>query len=142
MDVAASIIVDLCDCDASIVHVVHPSPITWSAIFSSFSAQLKLPIIPYSTWLQKLEKSAGASLEAPDNVPSNPALRLIEWFRSIRVRMETMHPDAEALGLPTLAMENALAQSATLRSEDLHQLDDVSVGKWIGYWREVGHLPL
>ena len=127
---------------AQVVHLAHPRPVLWSTIFEAFSTILNIPLVPYTEWVARLEKSgevlATASAEEEATaIRNNPALRLIEFFRGISMDVD---PSKE-MGLPSLSLDEAKNASKTLRDEKLCPLSVADVKQWISYWRGTGSLP-
>jgi hypothetical protein len=106
----------------------------WSDIFMTAATTLQLPLIPYNEWLSRLEASHRSEA---DTVESNPALRLLDFFRT----GSELLPDGSGRYqrfTPSLQNSYACQVSATLANVDF--LDKRSVEQWLGYWRVVGFL--
>jgi thioester reductase-like protein len=131
---AAKAIVEMRFSSAQFVHLVHPRPVPWSTVFGAFCSLLAIPLVPYSKWLSRLEGSSQAITTASAKAPTealknNPALRLIEFFRSDVMGL------ASAKGIPLLSLDEAQKASETLRGDKLAQLGIEDVKRWIDYWR-------
>jgi len=123
---------------AQIVHLAHPRPVLWSTLFEAFSEILNIPLVPFAEWLARLEKSrealATASTEEEAKaIRNNPALQLILFFRDVFSK--------EAMGLPSLSLDEAKKASETLRNENFCPLSVADVELWVSYWRRTGSLP-
>jgi hypothetical protein len=89
-----------------------------------------------------LEKSreaiANGSVEVEaEAIRSNPALRLIDFFRGASMGVDL---DKEAMGLPRLSLDQAKKASQTLRDENLSQIGVEDVNQWLRYWKSIGLL--
>jgi hypothetical protein len=126
-----------------IAHLAHPRPVPWSNIFEAFSTALNIPLVPYSEWLARLEKSAedlatvSAEIEA-EAIRHSPALRLIDFFREASV---DFGPSTGARGMPSLSLERAKKASQTFGDLNLRQLSSEDVNHWLWYWKSVGFMP-
>jgi hypothetical protein len=116
------------------VHLAHPHPVPWGTIFDAFSALLGVPLVPYSEWLARLEESGKATREKNDDLRNNPALRIIELFRTDSMGI------ASARGISLLSIDEAQKVSETLRDDNLPQLGIEDVKRWLDYWRNMGLL--
>ncbi|TBU38867.1 acetyl-CoA synthetase-like protein [Dichomitus squalens] len=128
---AARAFVEMRKSSSAILHLVHPRPIEWKAIVIPMAKELGVPLVPYSEWLSELEKGAGeGSANEVDAMRTNPALRLLDFFRAQRDsnRSDTRLSTAKA----ELASEE-LAHMCQLGSEDAM--------RWITAWRASGFLP-
>ncbi|KIM78762.1 hypothetical protein PILCRDRAFT_10982 [Piloderma croceum F 1598] len=132
---AAKAIAEMRFASAQFVHLAHPRPVPWSTVFDAFCSLLTVPLVPYSEWLSRLEESGqSASAKAPmEALQSNPALRLIEFFRSDVMGL------ASAKGIP-LSLDEAQKASETLRVDNLAQLGIEDIKRWIDYWRSTGFI--
>jgi hypothetical protein len=133
--IAAKAVTEMRRSSARIVHVAHPRPISWSTLFEAFSDSLNIPLVPFAEWLARLEKSrevlaTASAEEEAQAIRNNPALRLIEFFRSI-----SSH---EATSLPNLSLNEAKKASETLRDENLSPLSVADVKMWVSYWNGTG----
>ena len=129
---AARAIAEIRHSSSQFVHLAHPRPVPWGTIFDAFSALLGVPLVPYSEWLARLEESGKvivAAREKNDDLQNNPALRIIELFRTDSMGI------ASARGLSLLSIDEALKVSETLRGDKLPQLGIEDVKRWLSYWR-------
>ena len=67
-----------------VLHLVHPQPTPWRTILLSLAEEIGVPLVPYKTWLAALELHA----EDEQAICTNPALRLLPFFRAARLAME------------------------------------------------------
>ncbi|RPD79527.1 acetyl-CoA synthetase-like protein [Lentinus tigrinus ALCF2SS1-7] len=134
---AARALVEMRNSTSPILHLVHPRPVSWHALITPIAAELRIPLVPYSTWLSALERSAADGFAANaevDAMRQNPALRLLEFFRG-----QTVSAEKEAMGDVRLSTENAERASPELAH--LAQLgEDISVS-WVKAWRKSSFLP-
>lgn len=122
--------------DQQVVHLSHPRPVPWSKISEFLSKTFNVPLIPYQDWLTRLEESAGNSGNITGD-DSNPALRLLQYFRGLEVGN---NPSKEALGLPKLSVVEGTRASASLRAAE--PLTTMNVASWINSWERAGFLKI
>ncbi|KAF8968163.1 hypothetical protein BDZ97DRAFT_1655638 [Flammula alnicola] len=141
--VAARALVDfMLSSEASgIAHLVHPKSTPWSTLASAFTRELSVPLVPYHAWLSKLEHAALAR-ETNTNGLSNSfaALRLLDFFRGIALKINEVGQPLEAFGFPRLSTEQAVAMSSTLGNPGLEDLTATDVKNWLTYWKAVGFM--
>ncbi|KAF7374105.1 Acetyl-CoA synthetase-like protein [Mycena sanguinolenta] len=129
--IAAEAMVDFLEATtAGIVHLINPQPVPWHALAEVVAAEFKIPLVPYTEWLNRLEHAA----KAEGNTVPLRASRLLEFFRSLH-----QQSGEDAFGFPKLAMTQALASSQSLRTGKC-RLEEKDVKEWIKYWRNVGLL--
>lgn len=142
--IAAKVVAEMRISAPQVVHLTHPRPVLWSTIFKVFSSALNIQLVSYAEWLARLEISASvnssssAELEA-DTIRSNPALRLINFFRGVSMDLDSSR---EALGIPMLSLDEAKKVSSTLQGGNLRELGTEDVLRWLGYWRSSSFLSL
>lgn len=134
---AARALIEMRDADQQILHLSHPHPVSWSRVSQFLSRTLNVPLISYEDWLARLEYSAGSIGAGSRNSEedSNPALRLLYYFRALEVSNNVAK---EALGLPKLSVLEGTKVSTTLR--DALPLNDMDVAHWINGWEKAGFL--
>ncbi|KAF8200278.1 hypothetical protein BJ912DRAFT_1020035 [Pholiota molesta] len=80
-------------------NVGKPTP--WSQLAAVLSSELSVPLVPYHEWLSKLEHMAisqgGNAHTAPDALAAS---RLINFYRSIALKMDGTENPLEAFGFP------------------------------------------
>ncbi|KAF8315490.1 uncharacterized protein EI90DRAFT_3021935 [Cantharellus anzutake] len=136
MSAAASAFIDFRNTTSGLVHLSHPFPTTWTEIFSPNA--LRVPLVPYSQWLELLEKDlADPSRSEVQAATANPALRLIGMFRPFKDGMPVTKA-REAMGVPVLSNVKAVKDSPALRRENLRNLGKEDALGWLRYWREKG----
>ncbi len=115
-----------------ILHLVHPHPALWHDLIAPIAQELGVPLVPYPTWLAALERSNAEGSEG-DAARENPALRLLDFFRSFAQGSEK-----PPLGLCRLATEKAVDASETLAS--MPPLGEADIKRWVSAWRTSGFL--
>ena len=114
-------------------HIVHPEPQPSREIFQIIAEYLDLPLVPYSSWLQKLEGEMASS----ENMAAIPAIKLLDFFKS-GVRSE--EGGYEALAIP--AMECEEAKRASLRLRRAKRVEKREVISWLESWVRCGFLEM
>ncbi|GJJ07102.1 putative secondary metabolism biosyntheticenzyme [Clathrus columnatus] len=140
--VAASAIIELRKIPNRFVHLVHPRPIHWHEMINHISEYLNLPIIPYSEWFERVESLSTLNNKSTSAV-ENPAIHLLETFRYLEpIGDVAMDPpfEREILGLPFYDTTIAVANAASLQTENLKQLGKDDIKGWLIYWQKPGVL--
>ncbi|KAJ6483684.1 hypothetical protein DFH09DRAFT_1211912 [Mycena vulgaris] len=127
---AAEALVEMRDSHLRYMHITHPHPVPMADILSQLSGLLDLPLVSYSVWLESLE--AASSQETGASV--NPAVRLLDFFRSYR----EVAPKQEAF-FPAL-LSNTAAINAARSLASLSHLSTQDVEGWTAYLRQEGYL--
>ncbi|EJD45598.1 acetyl-CoA synthetase-like protein [Auricularia subglabra TFB-10046 SS5] len=138
LDEAAAVLLEMTDSQAPVLHLVHPRPVRWTSLFTTFSQQTGVPLVPYPEWLARIEKEVtehGAIDVA--KARAIPVLRLLDFFRVIGG--EAGAGIEGFTGFEYLATENAQRVSPTLR--EMQELQSADVEKWVTYWRRSGVVP-
>ncbi|PIL27162.1 hypothetical protein GSI_10304 [Ganoderma sinense ZZ0214-1] len=113
------------------LHLVHPRPVAWKAIIAPIAEALDVPRVPYSQWLAALEKGAAeGSSDEVDAMRANPALRLLDFFRT------QSRSNAGGMRLSTAKAEQASEELARMR-----ELTPDDARRWVAAWRASGFLP-
>ncbi|KAH9943386.1 acetyl-CoA synthetase-like protein [Epithele typhae] len=115
---------------APFLHLVHPRPVPWRTLVVPIASALAAPLVPYADWLAALELS-GADADAAS---ANPALRLLDFFRSRAAVREGREP----LGTAILDTGRACEASPTLK--DMSPLTTEDAERWVAAWRASGFL--
>ncbi|KAF8878687.1 hypothetical protein CPB84DRAFT_1793984, partial [Gymnopilus junonius] len=125
---------------STIIHLIHPRPTPWKSLANCIASDLSIPLVPFSQWLETLEQhgksKSGDHIEV-DDMRRIPALRLLQFFKDMSVKIED---SPAAFGFPCLASEMGVGLSPTLSSMHIRQLDKTDVNRWLGYWRNVGFI--
>ena len=132
---AAGAITDMLDANKGVLHLVHPLPAPWNTLASTFADLLEIPLVSYDEWLKALERRVvdveSSPLEVEMAYLHNPALRLIDFFRSVSANVSS--EDLEPLGIAKLSSENAQSSSLALRLA--HCMGKSDVRLWLSFWR-------
>ena len=77
----------------------------------------------------KESREGRSAQQEADAYQANPALRLLDFFTNANV-------DAvgEALGVPNMDLTKAVKVAPALSEDNLPQLNEVDVSKWLAYW--------
>jgi hypothetical protein len=127
---ASIVIAEMRDSDAPILHLVHPQPVPWSSVVEPIARKLGATLISFPEWISALEKRRQhTSLTEVEHMRETPALRLLDFFRSI-----DFSRDREPLGIPHLETREAMKVSATLKG-GLKQLGEADALKWLESWK-------
>ncbi|KAG8908187.1 hypothetical protein FRB99_008730 [Tulasnella sp. 403] len=138
LHVAATAVVQMRDSEADVLHLAHPRPVAWTEVFGPISKALGVPLVSYDEWLRKLDESLGSAPSEVEAAKENPALRLIDFFRSNNAG--TPPPGREAGGLPKLATDIAVQVAPCLTEEQLPPLSERDALSWVEYWQKTGFL--
>jgi hypothetical protein len=135
VDIAAAALAEMLDSPSGVYHLAHPTPVIWTILMREAARLLNVPLVPYNQWVASLEKQAVSPTAKTSQ--SNPALRLLDFFRYTAHRKNT-----DNFLEPELSLAKTLQESPTLRSTIAKPLKDRDVGKWIAYWRSIGFIPV
>ncbi|TIB07001.1 hypothetical protein E3P89_04078 [Wallemia ichthyophaga] len=119
-----------------LLHIVHPRPTSWSAVFNVVAEYLNkrgagVTLVSYSDWLERLQA------EDTSNMSDNPAIKLLPMFESSDIAAHRRE-FVEAMGNPLLLTERSQKASESLRNcTELNQRD---VEKWMNHWVKEGLL--
>lgn len=142
VDMAAAAMVDFLDCRDTVLHLRHPKPIPWSDMANPLARIIDARVVPYAEWLARLEhewKAQGIRQISPF---LEPAIRLMDVYRSTCPDDHPARPITESNGLfPMLSIDKALRASPTLQDPDLPPIQESDIAAWIRYWRHVHALP-
>ncbi|KAL0571105.1 hypothetical protein V5O48_010852 [Marasmius crinis-equi] len=135
MEAAASVLDDVRNrsSDIDCLHVVHPKPVTWTSLASPIAQALKIPLVPFNTWL----KALGTLNE---DRPSSATL-LLGYFSSLSDadRKSTTVPTVgEVFSGNVYGMDNALLICGHLG--DLKPLRSEDFDCYLKHWRQLGFL--
>ncbi|KAG8930870.1 hypothetical protein FRC02_003563 [Tulasnella sp. 418] len=135
---AATAIIEMRDSSSEVLHLAHPRSVSWTEIFTPIAQALNVPLVPYSEWVARLDESLRTAKSEMEAVRENPALRLIDFFRSNNA--DTVPPGREAGGLPKLATDIAVQVAPSLQEQNLPQLGEKDALSWVNYWKSTGFL--
>ncbi|KZO93862.1 acetyl-CoA synthetase-like protein [Calocera viscosa TUFC12733] len=121
------------------LNLVHPDPIAWDQVLGIVAQKMDCKLVPFSKWVNRLEEAA----EDPTEVEGNPAIKLLDFYRSAAVASATRerqdsasYKPKEAMGLPDL--ETGKAEECSLVLKDMKCLGAEDVEKWMEYWTKQG----
>ncbi|KAK0463970.1 uncharacterized protein EV420DRAFT_1638889 [Desarmillaria tabescens] len=121
VNMAAQAVVDYVDRPEFFVHLVNPKPVLWQDIASIISAELDVMLVPYTQWLDELEKSSLSAAVLP-------AIHILPYYRH---NAKTANlKNREAFGLPRIAVQDMA----------FPQIGREDVERWLAYWRRAGLL--
>jgi hypothetical protein len=138
--IAAAAIIEMRTSLDTFLNLTHPHPVSSSFIFEAFAEILGAQLVSYGDWLLALEASrtdADEMMEA--SYQNNPALLLLDFYRSLYRPTSNVYMDTEAFGFPTPSIDRALA-SAPKALSNISPLSHVDIQAWIMYWRKMGLL--
>ncbi|CAL1709825.1 unnamed protein product [Somion occarium] len=116
------------------LHLVNPKLNPWRTFLEPIANELGVPLVPYNTWLSKLEDSLkDPSLSEVEHLKRNPALRLLEMFKHA-----DLSEDIEPPGLIRLATVKSTEVAPSLNHADMSR--ETAKG-WVVAWRASGFLP-
>jgi len=122
-----------------LVHLVHPRPMSWHILAAAISGEFAVPLVPFATWLAKLEQHAAQSLSGGSAdgavVRSLRALHLLPMFRGMA---GNVGKGRRALGMADMDVSRAKEASGTMADPEMRQLGADDVQRWLAYWRKVG----
>jgi hypothetical protein len=113
--------------DQGILHLVHPRPVAWLALFTTFSKLLGVPVVPSSQWIRLLEQQQQSVLASK----SIPALKILDFLK------ETLGAGEEA-NYERLDTTHAQQTSKTLRN--MAPLAASDAQSWVSYWKTAGFM--
>ncbi|KAJ7667223.1 hypothetical protein B0H17DRAFT_990381 [Mycena rosella] len=128
--VAASALIEMCDSQDRYLHITHPRPVLVNDIISLLSQALGIPRVPYSEWLASLEADAVQEFAAS----TNPAVRLLEFFRSY----QEVSDEQEAFFPAVLGNTYGIRTASSLQS--IAPLSALDVSAWLSYLRQGGYI--
>jgi hypothetical protein len=136
IDVAALIVKELRNAPTGIFHISHPRPVSWSEVAEPISQILKVPLVSFSAWLERLASSETASAA---EIIANPSLLLLEFFYRTAIAAEESH-SPEVLGMPRLSIDRVMEYSDVLKKGEARRLGGEEATKWLAYWKQAGFL--
>lgn len=139
VDIAGAALVDMRLWDSSFLHLVHPKPVTYSSIIQLIAKELDVPLVPYPIWVSKLNDALQASSGSVQSAKSNPAFKLIEFYRGVK---EVPNEDQEAFVMTRLETGQTIKASKTLGDPEIPRVGQEDVERWLEYWQRKGVLEL
>ena len=140
VDVAATAVIEMRTSNEPFVNLVHPKPAPAPLIFSAFANALGVPLVSYGDWLAALESSRSEGSDAAvAEAIENPALILLDFFRSVYRPVSALDRDREAFGFPSAAIDRALI-AAPIQLANVPPISEENVVSWMTYWWNIGFL--
>ncbi|KAI0033616.1 male sterility protein-domain-containing protein [Vararia minispora EC-137] len=132
VDVAAKVLVEMMRSNEPVLHLVSPRPVACTHIITFFASRLKLPLMPYQGWIERLHTAVKAQAQVQADGSSKKrgagvALTLFELFRDGHLGIDVV-----------LSLERALKASPSLARAK--SLDEEDVERYIAYWQKTGLL--
>ena len=137
----------------TVVNLVHPQAVPWSQALGDINNQLStpLPVILFSEWISKLEavsanadakqldavvsvSSDNPSARATLNVCTKPAIKLLEFFRTVAGRGGQY---GSAAG-PSFTTSKLQGVSPSVR--EMAPLNEQHARSWVKYWKKVEYI--
>ncbi|KAJ6521265.1 male sterility protein-domain-containing protein, partial [Mycena vulgaris] len=126
---AAKILVEMRTSRSSHLHLTHPHPVLFSDVLLPVAEALKLPMVPYSRWVESLESAWSQG-------SANPGVRLLAFFRANGSGEVTA--EGESFFAAPLSNKNALEATSSMLS--LASLGAQEANEWVEYLRKLGYL--
>ncbi|KAK7472205.1 hypothetical protein VKT23_000327 [Stygiomarasmius scandens] len=114
----------------SVVHLIHPRPVQWSTLARLIGSRLKVGVVPFAQWIERLEHVGQIDQDAEKKIS---ALRILPFYKGIASTFE--EPGLEAFGLAEIEDEKAKRLSGTLSDPNAPQLGEEHVDRWLSYWQ-------
>ncbi|EJC99607.1 acetyl-CoA synthetase-like protein [Fomitiporia mediterranea MF3/22] len=139
-DIAVRAILEMLQSEEQVFHLAHPHPVKWNEVIQWFSKSLGVVVVTYREWIEALDQSnksaqSGSVSELEVALKKNPALRLLDLFRSV---IGTLGKADDPFGSPTLALEHASRISSVLRNAV--PINGKNVERWVIFWKKTGFL--
>jgi len=140
VDDAAAAVIEMRTSKEPFLNLVHPKPAPAPLIFSAFANALDVPLVSYGDWLAALESSRSEGSDAAvAEAIENPALILLDFFRSVYRPVSVLDRDREAFGFPSAAIDRALT-AAPIQLGNVPPISEENVVSWMTYWWNIGFL--
>lgn len=125
--------------DHKVLHLAHPTPVSWASVFSAAADDLRIPLVPFSEWFDKLSRTADSldTNSAVSLAERSPAIRILDFFRASSV-YGNKQKGREAMGLRRFDLSFAINSSSSLKKEKISSLSGESARLWISYWKSIG----
>ncbi|KAF4573440.1 putative PKS/NRPS-like protein biosynthetic cluster [Pleurotus pulmonarius] len=134
VDVAAPSLLELVEAGAissnpEVFHLISPNPVSWDAIFQPIAETLRLPLVPYDTWLSFLEAASTSHGAGKTNVDHNAALSLLEFFK---------------VGYFGAGQANTRGKAAEYSASLTNSLplSIADVMQYVRHWQKIGHIAI
>ena len=110
------------------LHLSHPRSTPWNAVMGYVAHKFNIPLVPWTEWLDRLEKSEPSTLEN-----ENAALRLLGFYKTAKLEE---HRDAGGVSQYDLSI--AMSETAVLGPENLSDISTDDVQRWLDFWESIG----
>ncbi|KDQ07667.1 hypothetical protein BOTBODRAFT_166803 [Botryobasidium botryosum FD-172 SS1] len=134
--VAAVAIVEMRNSPYTTLHLAHPRRTPWSLIFEYAAKSIGAELISFPEWFARLEASLQSDEPQVELVKRNPALLLLDTFRSLSRKPDVPGPGREALSMPVLDTDRAVEVAPSLSEKNLAALSTKDIDRWLRYWRK------
>ncbi|KAK7470228.1 hypothetical protein VKT23_001662 [Stygiomarasmius scandens] len=111
------------------VHLIHPRPVRWSTLARMIAAKLKVEVVPFKQWLEKLEQAGKTEPNAEKKIS---ALRILSSYQGMASIWD--EPGVEAFGIAEIENDRAKRLSKTLADPNVPQLGEEQLKRWMAYW--------
>lgn len=114
-----------------ILHLVNPNTLPFRTLLEPIARAMGVTLVPYDRWLSRLQESLNdTSVSEVEHMKRNPALRLLDYYRS---RWSNDGRDA--------ILDTAKAVRIAPSMLDM-RLPAEFVDRWLVSWRKSGFLPV
>ncbi|OSD00720.1 acetyl-CoA synthetase-like protein [Trametes coccinea BRFM310] len=128
VDVVAAALQDMVSGGKGALHLVSPKPVPWNSVFVPIAEELNLPTVPYSEWLEKLEKSAAAASSGPGVGQHDSAHNLLGFFKS------------EGMGGAAVPLSTEKAVRVSKSLAGVRPIGREDALNYVRFWQKVGYL--
>ncbi|KAK7041958.1 hypothetical protein VNI00_008940 [Paramarasmius palmivorus] len=137
LDLAATAIIECYSRQKETIHIIHPSPTSWSIVVSAIAKSMNIPVVPLDEWLARVEHlSRMESSSSTREYEKMAALPLLDYYRE-GPKYVSRYEQPESLGLlPVVACGKMQILSSDCRSIEK------DVDSWIRYWKGSGFLSV
>lgn len=137
IDIAASAVVELRDASVPVVNLINPKPVSWSSLIKHFASSLNVPLVPYAEWYERLTKAVNDALSSGNSqiINDNPAFKLAEFYGGMK---DLQNDKLEAFMSNRFETKEVVRVTKSLGDNELIQLGQEDVQRWLTYWRRVG----
>ncbi|KIK95787.1 hypothetical protein PAXRUDRAFT_826672 [Paxillus rubicundulus Ve08.2h10] len=136
---AATAVAEMRNSFSAYLHIVHPTPVSSRSLLRCIGEELKLPLIPLSEWIAKLQERVYSIPYPPPSTNAGEdttAMTILQHIRRVTVNA-TMEQPAIIFSQPTISSDEAWFASPTLHS-GMNILGAEDVKLWLKHWRDVG----
>lgn len=134
--------IELLDSTKPILHLQRARRTPLAHVMLTLSSTLRLPLVPYSEWLTRLEEEAAkfARGETKPSTSLQAGIRLLDVFRAAVRDDDAKRSRTDSFGLfCKVASEGSASESAVLSGPE-SEIAEGAVLDWVHYWRNAGIL--